>query len=202
MSSTASTISEESCSKVYDVLVIGSGPAGTQCALHLKKLGVDVLLAGSEKPSSRIGSMPKEPGWASNRTSDAISRRIAADNAREMEEISPSAFIQAKLSRVTREGRLFRSQAGNRTFLSRAVVLATGSARQTNPDLSEFDLDLDPDGRIEVDDDYQSSGVGVFAIGDLAGGLRTNVSCALGTGARAGRAIWEKFGGRAAARAA
>ena len=177
--------------RVFDTVVVGAGPAGTQCALHLGQYGADVLLAGGEHPKARLASMPREKCWASSEIADEISLRLATDNAARLG--SHRVHVAYAFARsITWENGLLRLDVAGQTCHARAVVIATGHGDGdplTGIDAAGLDLDRAEDGRIDVDDEGGTSHIGVYAIGDAAAGHRMNVSGAMGTASRTARAL-------------
>jgi len=182
--------------RVFDTVVIGAGPAGTQCALYLGQSGADVLLAGGEQPAARLVAMPRAPGWATSGSSDEVSLRIATENVANLASSRVNVAYAFVRSVAREEGMFTLEMADQQRYRARTVVFATGHA-DGDPlggiDAAGLDLDMAEDGRIDVDDKGGTSHSGIYAVGDAASGCMKNVSCAMGTGSRTARELLRKL---------
>ncbi len=131
----------------YDVLVLGSGPAGFYCALSCSRLGRKTVLVERERLGGtgfRWGCLPvkmmldrvraaagAEAGINTGRFNDAAF--VITDTARRIQEVE--ARIQRRLTAsgvevVQGEGRLVdpdRFRLGKRTISASRIVIATGT---------------------------------------------------------------------------
>lgn len=109
--------------KRYDVIIIGSGPAGVSAAITAKVRGKDFLFIGSRNLSDKIRkakgilNYPGLPGTTGEELADALQEHLDAMDIEVME---------AKVGTVYSMGNYFSVQAGQEVYEGRTVILATG----------------------------------------------------------------------------
>lgn len=172
-----------------EVIVIGAGPAGTQCALTLHRFGVGVLVI-------ERGAVPVEarPGW---RSGCSIAVGIATENRRQMKELGVP-ILQGQAGEIVWAPLARRYSVATESAIrfTGTLVLAYG-ANETQggcfmrrlPDLSGLELEADGFGFPVTGNGFETSCPGLYAIGDLASGYDRSVSTAIGSAASAARAI-------------
>jgi len=85
------------------------------------------------------------------------------------------------------------SDGGESIILTDGVFVFTG--HQPNTDfLAGSGIELDAEGYVKTDDDFQTNIAGVFASGDVRSGSIRQVACAVGEGAKVSRSIREYLG--------
>lgn len=159
-------------------VIIGGGPAGTQCALTLRRWGLDVTVISRPLPHCPEAQVPNLSD--KNRSTVEIAREnIVEFRDRDIRTITGSARA---IIIIPRKG--FQVTVDSGTVDATHVILATGSPRADGTlDLSELEeLEFDSDGRIITSSDYETGHCGLFAIGEAAADYVRTLSCALGTG--------------------
>lgn len=128
----------------YDVLVLGSGPAGFYCALHCARLGQNTILVERDRLGGtglRWGCLPVKmmlDRLRAGETATAESRgsrtaTLIPDTARRIQEVEPRIrrrLTGAGVEVVHGEGRFAepgKFRLGRRTILASRIVIATGS---------------------------------------------------------------------------
>ncbi|KMK65619.1 thioredoxin reductase [Puniceibacterium sp. IMCC21224] len=117
---------------IFDALVIGGGPAGAQCALWLRKLGVRSTLI----EPIRIGGLQARSPYTNSWLSVVQATTAAHSVARNIENnlIAQDCSIQRaeclNVSQRARDG-LFEVRTNEGLQLCRHVVLATGTRERT-----------------------------------------------------------------------
>jgi thioredoxin reductase (NADPH) len=108
----------------YDVMIIGTGPAGLTAALYSVRLGLKVVIFGNIPGgnTNMIKSLDNYPGFP-----DGISGTQFGVQAFQQAEQAGAAFTMTRLQQFNVEAELF---AGNdtkdRKYTSKSVIIATG----------------------------------------------------------------------------
>ena len=112
-------------SEVYDVVIVGAGPAGLQAAIHAARKKVSVLVLGKENKSSLFRAHVENMCSLFNATGQAM-----LETGRRQAENFGSRFLDADILRIAPEGAQFAldTESGNR-LTCKALILATGTAR-------------------------------------------------------------------------
>jgi thioredoxin reductase (NADPH) len=109
----------------YDVIILGTGPAGLQAAIHAARKKVSVLVMGKETKSSLYHAHVENFFSLFNITGEDmldVGRQQAANFGAEM--------LEEDVLSVDSEGALFKVVTeGGQELLSKTMIVATGSAR-------------------------------------------------------------------------
>lgn len=111
----------------YDVVILGSGPAGLQAAVHAARRKVTVLLLGRISKSSLFQAHIENYFSLFSITGEELLRR-GLEQVRQMGvELSQEMVIALN----QKDGRIVFRTDGGSTFEGKTVILATGSKRNT-----------------------------------------------------------------------
>jgi thioredoxin reductase (NADPH) len=114
-------------SSEYDVIVVGSGPAGISAAINVANRKRTVAVMGGRAPFDRVRkahSIPNYPGFTF-----ASGEELAAAFMRHLEEFDVS-LIGEKASKIIRAEDKFVVFSEREVYYAGAVVLATGVYRE------------------------------------------------------------------------
>jgi thioredoxin reductase (NADPH) len=110
-------------SSEYDVIVVGSGPAGISAGINIANRSRTVAVMGGQAPFGRMRqarSIPNYPGFTFTSGED-----LAAAFLRHLEEFAVP-LVREKVSKIMRSGDELIAFTEREAYRARAVVLATG----------------------------------------------------------------------------
>lgn len=109
-----------------DVVIIGSGPAGVQAAIHASRRKVSVLVAGKVAASAAAGT-EMDNYFGTGRVSGDV---LIAEGVRQAESTG-AVFLGQNVISASREGDAFRLGLEDGTVVTaRSVIIATGISRK------------------------------------------------------------------------
>lgn len=136
---------------MYDIVIIGAGPAGLTAALYARRADKSVLVLEKETFGGQITHSPKVenyPGIAQMSGNEFADRLVE-------QVISHGADIELdEATAVVRDGDVLTIEGKEGTYLARAVIIATGSKHR-------------PLG-VEYEDNYVGNGISYCAVCDGA----------------------------------
>jgi thioredoxin reductase (NADPH) len=111
--------------KYYDVIIIGSGPAGLQAAIHAARRKATVLVMGRLHKSSIYSALIENYCCIYGNSGEDLLRQ-ALTRAQE----SGSGFLNEDVTEITRENGFFIvNSEGGEVMMSKALILAMGITR-------------------------------------------------------------------------
>lgn len=109
-----------------DVVIIGSGPAGVQAAIHASRRKVSVLVAGKAAASAAAGTEMDNYFGTGRVSGDAL----IAEGMRQAESTG-AVFLGQNVITASRDGDAFRLGLEDGTVVTaRSVIIATGISRK------------------------------------------------------------------------
>jgi thioredoxin reductase (NADPH) len=107
------------------VVIVGSGPAGLQAAIHAARKQVSVLVLGKEHKSSLFRAHVENMCCLFNATGQSM-----LETGRRQAQNFGSRFLEADILKITPQGDVFVLDTENGARLQcKAMILATGTAR-------------------------------------------------------------------------
>ncbi len=114
-----------SSDEMIDVVIVGSGPAGLQAAIHAARKQVSVLVVGKEHKSSLFRAHVENMCCLFNATGQSM-----LETGRRQAQNFGSRFLEADILKITPQGDGFVLDTENGARLRcKAMILATGTAR-------------------------------------------------------------------------
>ena len=113
---------------VYDIVIIGSGPAGLTSAIYAKRANLEVLVIEKEAFGGLITHSPKienYPGFIS------LSGLELADKFMDQAMNLGALFEFDNILNIVKEDNIFKLTGENNSYESKTVIIATGSKHRT-----------------------------------------------------------------------
>ena len=113
--------------KIYDSLIIGSGPCGIGAALEMQKLGLDALMITGYNHGGKVNIAPRVdnyPGFTKvpgPQLAKALFQRIIDNNF---------PYVDAKAESLKEENKVFEVATDNGSYFAKTLVIATGTAER------------------------------------------------------------------------
>lgn len=114
--------------KLYDIAVVGSGPAGLTAALYARRAGKSVLVLEKENFGGQITYSPKVENYP---TKLEISGAELSEQMLEQAQAQGAVFEMDNITDIAKENDVFTLQGDYGDYQARTVILATGSKHRT-----------------------------------------------------------------------
>lgn len=114
--------------KLYDIAVVGSGPAGLTAALYARRAGKSVLVLEKENFGGQITYSPKVENYP---TKLEISGAELSEQMLEQAQAQGAVFEMDNITGIAKENDVFTLQGDYGEYQARTVILATGSKHRT-----------------------------------------------------------------------
>jgi thioredoxin reductase (NADPH) len=111
---------------MYDVTIIGSGPAGLTAAIYTRRAELKTLVVSGAQPGGQLtitSTVENFPGFP-----EGIEGPELMDRIRKQAEKFGAEFDSGEVSAVDLEAKPFKIVIGKKTIETRAIIIATGSA--------------------------------------------------------------------------
>lgn len=115
----------ESGIMIYDVAIVGAGPAGMMAAIYLKRANKDVLMLDKNSPGGRVRStyqVDNYLGFGKVSAEELVQKMV--NHLRDLEIEETYGFVK----NILQENQLFSIQTETDTFYAKAIILATGTS--------------------------------------------------------------------------
>lgn len=153
---------------MYDVAIVGAGPAGASAATFTARAGLKTLLLDADQSMTRRAWIPNHLGFPKG-----VSGPDLVDLGKQHAEAAGAKLVKAKVTAIRREGEGFRLETeGGETYEAKQVILCLGAncelARQAGAEIVPG-----PEPRIQevvaVDREGRTRVEGLWAAGTCAG---------------------------------
>lgn len=114
--------------KVYDIAVVGSGPAGLTAALYARRAGKSVIVIEKENFGGQITFSPKIENYP---TAMEISGAEFAEKLMTQAEAHGTVLEMDNITAVTKDAQGFTLTGEYGSYQAKSVILATGSKHRT-----------------------------------------------------------------------
>ncbi|MEM6825291.1 MAG: NAD(P)/FAD-dependent oxidoreductase [Pseudomonadota bacterium] len=114
----------------HDVIIVGGGPAGAQCALWLTKIGVSCLLLEPDRIGGLQARSPYTNSWLSVVQATTTAKSVASNMQKNLTS-QGCARLRASCRRIERSDTGFGVITEQGRMEARFVVLATGTQEKT-----------------------------------------------------------------------
>jgi len=112
-------------SELYDVIIIGSGPAGNTAAVYASRAELKVLVLEGWQPGGQLTTttvVENFPGFK-----DGIQGTQLMSEMREQAKRFGATYLTKDITKVDFSKRPFKVYCGNEEYLSKSVIISTGA---------------------------------------------------------------------------
>ena len=108
--------------KIYDLIIIGAGPAGMTAAIYAKNFGLDYLIIGQEEGGlvNRAYKIENYPGIFS------VSGKELVDRFKAHQKYLKAFFKKERVEKI-RQGKVFKIRSNKGEYQAKAIILALGT---------------------------------------------------------------------------
>lgn len=110
--------------KIYDIIIVGAGPAGMSAALYAKRNNKDVLILEKESIGGQMAQAPKIENYPSI---TSISGEELANRMFDQIMDMGVDFELEKVEKINKEDNIFNITTDYNTYYAYSVIVATGS---------------------------------------------------------------------------
>jgi len=114
--------------KIYDVMIIGSGPAGLTAAIYTTRGSASTLILGGEKWGGQLmltTEVDNFPGFP-----EGIMGPTLMANMRKQAERFGAKFVEKNVEGIKSVNSFFEINVGIEKYLAKSIIIATGAATQ------------------------------------------------------------------------
>lgn len=109
---------------MFDILIIGSGPAGMTAAIYGKRSGLDVAIFEKSAPGGAMINTNKIENYPGVLSCDGAT--LAMNMYEQMSNLGVTYF-SLEVEKIEKENDIFKVYANNEVYLSKTVIIATGT---------------------------------------------------------------------------
>ncbi|MDO8488242.1 MAG: thioredoxin-disulfide reductase [bacterium] len=111
--------------EIYDVIIVGSGPAGLTAGLYTSRANLKTLIIGGEKWGGQLmltTLVENYPGFPEGIQGPELMQRM-----RDQTERHGAKFLQADITGIDFSKKPFVANVGQNVYLGKAIILSTGA---------------------------------------------------------------------------
>lgn len=109
---------------MFDILIIGSGPAGMTAAIYGKRSGLDVAIFEKNAPGGAMINTNKIENYPGVLSCDGAT--LAMNMYEQMSNLGVTYF-SLEVEKIEKEKDIFKVYANDEVYLSKTVIIATGT---------------------------------------------------------------------------
>lgn len=109
---------------MFDILIIGSGPAGMTAAIYGKRSGLDVAIFEKSAPGGAMINTNKIENYPGVLSCDGAT--LAMNMYEQITDLGVTYF-SLEVEKIEKENDIFKVYANNEVYLSKTVIIATGT---------------------------------------------------------------------------
>jgi adhesin HecA-like repeat protein len=201
--------------KTYTAVIIGGGPAGCECALWLKMLGLNpVIIEQSDHLGGLQALSPYQNHWIAG-VMNTSGREFANNIQHHIEQQDIPVLFNTLVTDIQQRDQQFQLEMGSQIINTSCVVIATGSLQRKDAEFSHdqpyadlnmtaqggwqanlphafhafHDKLLNEDGFITTNTSCETPVAGIYAIGEAANRMHPCVVTSMADGVVAAKAI-------------
>lgn len=151
---------------MYDVIIVGAGPAGASAAIFTAKAGKKTLVIDNDKGVTRRAWLENHYG------APEISGPDLVETGKKQASKFGAEFVEGTVTKVTRNGEAISVETEGQTYEAKHVIVATGMSTEV-AEASDLNTKPGTEPRIKTILDVDAAGKtnieGVWAAGTVAG---------------------------------
>ena len=110
---------------LYDVIIIGSGPAGDTAALYASRASLKVLVLEGWQPGGQLTTTTVIENWPGYK--DGVDGNKLMLEMKAQAQRFGAEYMVKSITKVDFSGRPFKVYAGEEEFIGKSVIIATGA---------------------------------------------------------------------------
>lgn len=172
---------------IYDLVIIGEGPAGLAAAVYACRKNLRTLVLGKENPPY-IGALSNLSFFGMHDLRAEFQNELKL-NGQTLEYKSAAEVVSLEKNVVSFSATL----KDGSVYYSRSVILASGQNQEDGQANSGFEmLSLkDSSGKIKIDPLMRTNVAGLFAAGGVTSSFSKDLFISAGEGAKAAVSAWQ-----------
>lgn len=123
--------------KVFDVIIVGGGAAGLSAGMYAGRYMIKAAIIRGPKPGGETATASTIENWPGTLSIDGLE---LVQNMEKHAKASGAEVFDGEVTKIEKNGNCFHSTVGDDVYISKTVILATGSERRKLGLLNEDNL--------------------------------------------------------------